>query len=84
MRGSISTPAQVKYLLHEGRLSKREASKRLASIPTWRERNAGPDAPVTADLPHLCARCNQSFWMDTLISVNYRTLVCSECHSKAL
>lgn len=76
MNGTPTTPSQVRALLHDGKITKRYASR---SISIMRSRNAGPFAPLTANLPRQCDCCGQSFWMDTLISFNASTLLCTDC-----
>jgi len=83
MRGTLTSPAQVKNLLHEGRITKREASQRLESIACeWFPEPAGWwSNPV--DIPQHCHKCGQVFWLESMLAViepsGRGAVYCSTC-----
>jgi len=79
MNGSLNY-TQVLGLLHERKLSKREAIQHLDSIPCSRDRGPHPEWIVAADMPNACGHCETLFWRDTLVPVG-NSLVCTSCYN---
>lgn len=79
----MSIKAEALALLHEGRISKREAIERIDSVRVPWEPEPDDWWSRPADGPARCWCCGNSFLLSTLLAVRtpdgVRTLYCSDC-----